>query len=240
MIKNIKNKKFILLYKNIFLFFLIILFCFLHWQLSLSIGNLFVTILKLAILVIFYIIIFLPIYKNLIKILKISRVKFSIQIIPIITFSIALIIGIEQSIPTNKTYKESIDIQTKQTTIAQFGVDLAEQINENKLTEEQAREQINFLDTESDKNIAKNSLDYYLQTEDKDKSIYMAIKTVPVKYLEWTCNEFGCSFADNNYIWTISSNNRIFSVIIIFASMVLLLLVTNKEIFKPVLKKNTP
>lgn len=53
-------------------------------------------------------------------------------------------------------------------------------------------------------------------------SNYEVVPTVPVKYDEWTCNEYGCSYAATNVVWTINQSDRILGAAISSFSMLTL------------------
>lgn len=47
-------------------------------------------------------------------------------------------------------------------------------------------------------------------------------RTVPVKFNEWTCNDLGCSYGDENGVWTVTQNARVSSTVVNSIALLLL------------------
>ena len=84
--------------------------------------------------------------------------------------------------------------------------------------------------------IAKEAFTLSLSNEDStDSVISEVVQTIPVNVGMWTCNDIGCSYADDEYVWTSTNSNRILtSALVIFATTILFWIINGEYIAKMV------
>jgi hypothetical protein len=129
---------------------------------------------------------------------------------------LAAILGVSliTGYPSKKTYAEALQATAAKQQAAALGYDLAAEIKTGTKDAKQVQEFISKLDKESAQ-AAQAAINASLETnQPKLEIVKQAAPTIPVKINEWTCVEIGCSFADNEFIWTISSRDVIYSALL--------------------------
>lgn len=138
------------------------------------------------------------------------------SILAITAFTLAFFVSIYLENPDNNSYFETQEQVNRRHELVCYSKSLASLVNEDKITEDEAKEKINNqIEDENDRDVARDilrgSVDTDMKSNEEDSM------TVPVGYKEWECNDNGCGFADDQFVWTISNEDRIFGTM--FATM---------------------
>jgi len=228
----------------IILFLLCLIIPLQKWLLLLPPAILKFTILDAFLLLMFYFFLFIYIKKRS-SLLKKNKKQLQQQIlnqlILIIVFSFGLFTGIIASSPIAQTKEAAAAQKEKLEFAAESGYNLCcNQASENKISEASVNDFIRNI-YPSDNLSQETAKQVYQefkknpQNPDKKALIDKLLPTVPILYLEWTCNNFGCGYGDAQLVWTVSANNRNLGGLITLMSLVLIL-ITAQKTFKYIQK----
>ncbi len=147
-------------------------------------------------------------------------------VLSLLVFIFAFVLSSYLGHANYKSYLETQDEVDKHQKIVCYSRGLATQINNKKISEKEARERINKeLEDDELKEIAEKIIKGTMKEDDFDEE--SELSTVPIKYQQWTCNDNGCGYGDNNYVWTISKQNRIFGTLFATISLGAIIYITN-------------
>ena len=221
----------------IILFLLCLLIPLQKWLLLLAPANLKFTILDIILILVFYFTLFLHVRKRSF-LLNINKKQLQMhvfnQLILIIIFSLGLFTGLIASSPISQT-KEIAEAQKEKLIFAaESGYKLCRQVTESKISEASVNDFIKNIypsDDLSQETAQKVYQEFKKNPAEADKKaiIDKLLPTVPILYLEWTCNNYGCGYGDDQLVWTVSANNRNLGGIISLMSLVLILLTAQKN-----------
>lgn len=148
-------------------------------------------------------------------------------------FSLALIIVVIALKPSGKNMVQAVSETAAKTEAGQIGYKLAQQVANSEISKEVAQEKLNAVVLY--KEVAETALQFGLENKDDNANnlITQAAKLIDLKYKEWNCNNFGCAYTDNAFVWTIGANNllagRIVSILII-ATLIALVVGTRVQL----------
>ncbi len=94
--------------------------------------------------------------------------------------------------------------------------------------------------TQHEKELAQSALNYALSHPQASRTevINTLVTTVPVRHLNWTCNQNGCSFASLSNIWTLSSATLLVGGGLLSSSLCLLWWLLIGKVYSGVLSRN--
>jgi len=199
-------------------------------------SNLKFTLLDLVLLILFYFCTFLLI-KEKANLLKRSKKQIRIQvlnqIVLIIVFSLGLVFGLLASSPKSQTYEEMTNQKEKLLAAAESGYNLCQQVREDKISERSVTDfikQIYPSDPESQETAYRVYNEFRKDPDNAEakSALERLLPTVPVLYQVWTCNIYGCSFGEDQFIWTISATNRNLGIVLNAVSLLMITITTNK------------
>lgn len=156
-----------------------------------------------------------------------ARSGIFVLIIPLLLFISAFYLGIQISHPSYKLKSDSEAFLDKQNTAVKKGVELGEKVLDEEIDKVTA-----FSEIDSDGEIADENKDI---AKDAVKSVADEYKnvaeiqaeaapTIPLSYMKWNCNKYGCAFLGDEYVWQLSTENQIAGSLIVFLSMCMMTL----------------
>ncbi|MCA9378988.1 hypothetical protein KC640_01035 [Candidatus Dojkabacteria bacterium] len=151
---------------------------------------------------------------------------------------LALLAFVVGSQPAYKTHHDANSYTQTRRTAAATGNEAANTVKSGELTATEAEQRITekYQQEPEAEQIAKEAFTLSLSNEDStDSVISEVVQTIPVNVGMWTCNDIGCSYADDEYVWTSTNSNRILtSALVIFATTILFWIINGEYIAKMV------
>lgn len=171
---------------------------------------------------------------------------YSFKLFAIFSLFIAFGFGIIAGNPTHISKDEAIDKTEPRYVAAETGIKNAESVVKGKVDEQEAIASIEeSIEEQSEQNIAKialtetlakyDSLPSEIHTEEKihiietqkDEILKSAAETVNILEGQWSCEDIGCAYGDQEKIWNVSSNDRNLGMILSLVSLMLIVSVAN-------------
>lgn len=159
---------------------------------------------------------------------KLFRICFSVVVL-----SIAMLLGAQISHPAFEVREVIQDQTQKEVQAVETGIKLGTEVTEQKLSPEDAKQQVNTQVPESKgQDIANRAIDLKTQGKSDEEIKQTLAPTIPLQLGTWTCVAIGCSYADPVSTWTISTQSRWIGLGFTAVSLGLLLLILNKDLIQ--------
>lgn len=146
-----------------------------------------------------------------------NQIIYGLNLGVLLIVAAAIVISFESGYPQIRSVEragtETFDLKTD----IKEAIKIKKQVINEELSPEEAKQ---ILDKKITTNEGRIVFDEFSENDDEEKIINSKSKTIPLKFKEWSCNEFGCAYTDNILVWTISSNSKSLGALAAFFSLV--------------------
>lgn len=160
------------------------------------------------------------------------RGTFTRRVIVVVILSIGLTAFIYSNSPVSKTRLEAESFTQTQRTAVATGNEAATSVKKGETTETEILDRISqkYKENPEAKRVAEESFQKSISSNKTPGEVMQELlPTVPVKVGEWTCNSSGCSYADQEFVWTTTNSNRAITSALIVFTITLLFWVANGD-----------
>jgi len=139
--------------------------------------------------------------------------------VPFMFFVIALCLGLASLSPARKTIVEAERLLEQQHSAVDVASAIAERVEEGTLSKDEAVEEIKNTPSISEENWDLANAVLEEQNLDPVELQKKLVPTIPLSYMKWNCNKYGCALIDDTYVWQLSRENRVLGTLAVLLSL---------------------